>query len=59
MTTEQELDAWWDSLTPGEKLIAEHTGNRTIDKRCPPLTGSCEDDCQVRCAYPGQFSECS
>lgn len=24
----------------------------------PDLTGDCEDDCQVRCAYPGQFSEC-
>lgn len=22
------------------------------------LTGNCEDDCQERCAYPGQFSEC-
>jgi len=23
------------------------------------LTGSCEDDCQTACAYPGQFSECA
>lgn len=29
---------------------------RVRDRR--PLTGSCEDDCQTACAYPGQFSEC-
>jgi hypothetical protein len=22
------------------------------------LTGNCEDDCQERCAHPGQFTEC-
>ena len=22
------------------------------------LSGDCEKDCQKRCAYPGQFSEC-
>jgi hypothetical protein len=24
-----------------------------------PLTGDCSEDCLDRCAYPGQFSECS
>ena len=27
--------------------------------RSVKLAGSCEVDCQIKCAYPGQFSECS
>ena len=23
------------------------------------LSGDCEQDCQIECAYPGQFSECT
>lgn len=38
-------------------LDQQHHGGGRVDI-VPPVTGSCEDDCQDVCAHPGQFSEC-
>jgi len=34
-------------------------GKPLVHSMSRQLSGDCERDCQTRCAYPGQFSECA
>lgn len=52
-----------DSLVCAKCATYQHDVSYHDDDPTPEitatLTGDCEIDCQERCAYPGQFSECS
>jgi len=51
---EQMFAEWQEAKHAVQAAEVDHSPENTAT-----LTGDCEIDCQERCAYPGQFSECS